>query len=103
MAKESAGDWYLREWMAERGKRQAALVNELGWTKNRAHIIWHGKQPYRRKDVNEISAWLGIEPFELLMPPQRATIFRAYRDSARQIAAEEAGVPFRAPRTGTRG
>lgn len=70
-------------------KRQASLVNELGWTKGRANYVWHGESPYRRDVVNEIAAWLGIQPFELLMRPQDALSLRRLRDTARAIAAEE--------------
>lgn len=94
MAESRDQDWHLRDWMTFRGKRQSALVNELGWTKNRAHLVWHGKQPYTREDVNTVSAWLGIEPFELLMAPPDAMALRAIRQSALQIAAEETRRPY---------
>jgi transcriptional regulator with XRE-family HTH domain len=87
-------DWHLREWMAHLGKRQASLVNELGWTKNRANIVWHGRQPYKRSLVNEISRWLGIRPYELLMAPREAEALRRLRQSAAVIAAEEEGPAF---------
>lgn len=82
-------DWHLREWMAHFGKRQAALVNELGWTKNRANIVWHGRQPYKRGIVNEIARWLGIKPYELLMHPREALALRRLRSSAQVIVAED--------------
>ena len=68
-------------------KRQAALVSELGWSKNRASIVWHGAQPYRRDIVNELAAWLGIEPFELLMSPNEAMMLRRLRETAQEIAS----------------
>lgn len=80
-------DWYLQQWLAHFDKKQAALVNELGWNKGRANHIWHGKQEYKRGLVNEISAWLGIEPYELLMSPEDALQLRALRNSAIAIAA----------------
>ena len=91
---EPYADWFLRDWMAHFGKRQVSLVNELGWDKARANFIYHGKQHYRRADVAQLSAWLGIEPYELLMPPQRALALRNIRDSAKQIVAEEQPPPF---------
>ncbi len=73
--------------MAYFRKRQAALVNELGWNKSRANMVFHGKQPYQRAVVNEISSWLGIEPFELLMPVAEALALRQLRSAAQAIAA----------------
>jgi hypothetical protein len=96
-------DWYLRDWMAHFGKRQAALSNELGWTKGRAHYVWHGNTPYGRDVVNEVAAWLGIEPFELLMPPRDALNLRRLRESAMAIAAEQAADFEPAPRRDQRG
>jgi hypothetical protein len=80
-------NWYLQEWMAHFEKRQSALVNELGWQKARASKYWHSGHPYRRDIVNEIAGWLGIEPFELLMPPERAFAYRKLYASAEDILA----------------
>lgn len=79
-------NWFLQEWMAHFDKRQAALTNELGWNKGRANHIWHGKQPYNRSIVNEVATWLGVEPYELLMPPGKALQLRRFEDAARAIA-----------------
>lgn len=81
-------DWYLQEWAAASGKRQADLVNELGFAKNQAFRVWHGKQPYRRDIVNQLASWLGIEPYELLMPPERAARLKQLEESAYAIAAD---------------
>jgi plasmid maintenance system antidote protein VapI len=81
-------DWYLQEWMARFDKKQAALINELGWTRNKANKIWHGRQPYRREIVNEIATWLGIKPFEMLMSPREALALRQLRETAALIVAE---------------
>jgi hypothetical protein len=86
-------DWYLREWLRYFGKRQASLVNELGWTKNRASIVWHSRQPYRRDLVNEIARWLELKPYELLMEPREAAALKRLRESAAQIVAED-DTPF---------
>lgn len=86
---DASSDWHLRDWLTSMGKRQSALVNELGWTKNRAYLVWHGRQPYSREDVNTVAAWLKIKPYELLMPPAEALALRRLRESALVIAAEE--------------
>ena len=86
-------DWRLREWMAHLGKRQADLVKDLGWTKNRAHFIWHSTQPYMRKDVNEVAAWLGIKIHELFMAPRDALALRRLRETAAAIVAENESEP----------
>lgn len=83
-------NWYLQEWMTHFRKRQAALVNELGWDKATANFVWHGERPYSRKWVNQIANWLGIRPFELLMPPQEALALRRIRQTAALIVAEGA-------------
>lgn len=109
---EKARDWYLREWVTYFGKKQAALVNELDWDKSTANFLWHGKQRYRRDHVNEVAAWLGIEPYELLMPPHQALALRRLRETAATIVAESpprqfepapAKAPAEPKRTGTKG
>jgi hypothetical protein len=87
-------DWRLREWMAHFGKIQADLSKELGWTKNRAHVVWHGTQPYRREIVNEVAAWLGIKPFELLMLPREALALRRMRENAAVIVSDRDAPPL---------
>lgn len=74
--------------MAHFKKRQASLSNELGWSKGRANLFWHSTQPYRRDVVNQVAAWLGIAPHELLMPPVEALAIRRLRETAAQIVAE---------------
>ena len=86
-------NWYLREWMIHLGLKQTALVDDLGWLKSRASKFWNGKHSYRRELVNEIAAWLGIQPYELLMPPAEALRLRRLRETAVLIAAEH-GAPF---------
>lgn len=88
MTDSSERDWHLRGWLAHFGKKQAALVNELGWDKAKASFVWNGKQRYNRDIVLEISDWLGIEPYELLMPPAKALALRQLEATARQIAAD---------------
>lgn len=83
-------DWYLQEWARSLGKKQNSLVTELGWEKNAAHRIWHGKQPYRRDIVNEIAAWLQVRPYELLMPPEQAHRLRSLEHAAKAFQVEEA-------------
>ena len=87
-----APDWYLKEWMHHFGKRQADLIRELGWSRNKASLVWNG-QDYRRDIVNELSAWLSLAPYELLMRPGDALALRGLRDYTLSLAAEH-GRPF---------
>lgn len=101
-------DWRLREWLAYFQKNQASLTRELGWNKQKANYAFHGRQEYRREMVNQVAAWLGIEPFELLMRPSEALALRRLRETAALIVAEDAA-PFEPPpahrttKTGTKG
>ena len=42
MKLEPDSDWYLKEWAALQGKRQADLTRDLGWLPPRASKIWNG-------------------------------------------------------------
>lgn len=81
-----APDWYLQDWLRHFGKRQASLVSELGWERSRANHLWHSRQPYKRADVNAVAEWLGIKPYELMMPPAEAEALRRLRETAAIIA-----------------
>ncbi len=81
-------DWHLQQWMAHAKKRQAHLVSDLGWSRRKASEVFNGDQPYKRETVNELSEWLQIEPFELLLPPEEAIALRQLRSSALRIAQD---------------
>lgn len=78
-------DWYLSEWLAYFGKKQADVVRELDWNKAKVSLTASGKQPYFREDVKQITEWLGLRPYELLMHPRDALAIRNMRQSAEQI------------------
>ena len=79
-------DWYLVQWCEHMGKRQSDLVADLDWNGSKASLMWKGKQRYHRDDVNQVAAYLGIEPFELLMHPADANAIKQFRIAAGQIA-----------------
>lgn len=81
MAKPSH-DWHLAAWLATLRKRQADLVRDLDWNKAKASLMVRGMQPYTRDEVNELAAYLNIQPFELLMHPDDAMAYRRLRHAA---------------------
>lgn len=81
-------DWYLRDWMHQRGLKAARIVDATGWQKSKVSRLVNGATPYDRDIVNTISAILSIEPYELLMRPADALAIRNIRDSVARIAAE---------------
>lgn len=81
-----APDWYLPEWMATLRVTQAKLAKECDWTPSTMHGIYHGRTNYYREIVNLIASKLKIEPFELLMPPERAMAFRRFQQAAVSLA-----------------
>lgn len=81
-------DWYFKEWMRHFGKRQADVVRDLEWNKAKASLMWSGKQPYNRADVNEISAYLNLRPYELLMHPDDAMALRSLRAEALRVVKQ---------------
>ena len=98
-------DWFLREWMERLGKRQAEIINELGWERGRTSKVFNGRQPYSRRDVVQLSEWLKIEPFELLMAPTDALRMRHLRQTLQMVAEEDPPPFYHEPtrRTGTGG
>ncbi len=90
---DAARSWFLREWLAEKGLKQAAVTAALGWDRAKVSRVCNGQQGYYQADVEALARLLGIEPFELLMPPARARSMRRIAETARLIAAES-GAPF---------
>ena len=79
-------DWYLKEWLATLGKKQADIVRDLDWNKARVSLMLRGKQPYDRDSLNELATYLHLKPHELLMHPQDAMALRQLRADAIRIA-----------------
>jgi len=80
--KQLAHQWYLAEWAARLDVRQRDAVEKLGWSKAQASDLFTGKQRYTQDLVDEVSAWLQLAPYELLMPPEQAMAIRAMRGAA---------------------
>lgn len=82
-------NWYLREWMDmtfpnPRG-RQAKMSELTGWSKATTSQLYNNTQDYSPKLVNEAADALKAEPWELLMPPERAMAIRRIRSTAEEI------------------
>jgi transcriptional regulator with XRE-family HTH domain len=93
--------WYLREWMAANGiKKQTEMMNLTGWSKATMSQLYSGQQDYSPKIVNDAARALNAQPYELLMPPEKAMALRQFQASAEVIVtlAHDSGV-----RTGTDG
>ena len=78
---------------------QAKLAKECDWAASTMHGIYHGRTSYYRDMLNLIASKLHVEPYELLMPPERAMAFRQFLASAETIVtlahgANSAEVPL---------
>lgn len=82
-------DWYLREWLDAVGKKQADIVNDLGWNKAKVSLSVACKPQYNRDAVNELADYLNIKPYELLMHPEDAMAMRRLRLDAIRIAVDQ--------------
>lgn len=83
-----AFDWYLSEWLKALHKKQADIVRDLDWNKARVSLMISGKQQYNRDAVNELSLYLNIRPYELLMHPDEAMRLRRLKADAIRIATD---------------
>jgi len=85
-------DWFLVAWAESLGRKQADFVRDLGWNKSKASLVWRGEQPYTRDMVNEVSDYLHLQPYELLMHPADASAIKQMRASAFTITQRAADV-----------
>jgi hypothetical protein len=82
-------DWFLKEWLATTGKKQADIVRDLDWNKAKVSLMLRGLQPYTREEVNELATYLNIRPHELLMDPEDAFRLRRLREDMIRLAHEQ--------------
>lgn len=92
---EPRHDWYLKEWIKTLGKRQADIARDLDWNKARVSLMIRGEQQYTRDVVNQLSAYLNLAPYELLMHPDDAMAIRRLRQDIIRVAENQG--QFRAP------
>jgi hypothetical protein len=82
------------------GRRQADILRDLGWDRARVSRLYHSQQAYSRADVEELSRWLGIQPYELLLLPAEAIALRNLRTAAATITAQNDAPPTGPPAAG---
>lgn len=87
-------NWYLGQWLSYYGKKPADMAKELDWNKAKINLTINGKQPYNRNDVEEVSAYLNVFPYELLMPPEDAMAMRRIKSDLALIANGGSVVDF---------
>lgn len=78
--------WYFAEHAELQGKTQADAERALGWPRGKVSALWNCKQRYNQEAVDEVAAWLKLEPYELLMSPDEAHAIKQLRTAARAIA-----------------
>jgi hypothetical protein len=81
-------DWFAAQWLKATGKKQADIVHDLDWNKAKISLMVRGLQPYTRDEVNELSEYLNIRPYELLMHPEDAMALRRLRADMLRLANE---------------
>jgi len=64
---------------------QARMMERTGWTKASMSQLYNGTQDYSPRIINDAAAALQIEPFELLLPPERAMNLRRLQAAAEGI------------------
>lgn len=69
------------------------MVREVDWNKAKVSLLCSGKQEFNRDDLFEAAAWLKIEPYEILIPPDKAMSLRRLVSDARKIAGEQTLAP----------
>lgn len=88
MPRDFGPDWYLVDWMRTLRVTQAELVRRLDWPKSKMSMLFNAQRNYNRDMINQVSKALSIEPYELLLPPERAMGFRGMQKDALRIVAD---------------
>lgn len=81
--------WYFAEWTTHAGYKQADAERALGWPRGKMSDLWNQKQRYTQETVDEVAAWLELQPYELLLPPPEALALRQLRAAAHTIVGSD--------------
>jgi transcriptional regulator with XRE-family HTH domain len=74
-------------------KSQAEMARLAGWSKATMSQLYNQQQDLSTPILEAASEALKVEPFELLMPPERAMALRKFRETAAIIVGETDAVP----------
>ena len=100
-------NWYLVEWMAACGMSgrgaQAKMMKLTGWSKATMSQLYNGEQDYSPKVVNEAAVALNVQPWELLMPPEKAQAIQQFQKQALQVGKTSQEAEDALAATGTNG
>ena len=92
--------WFLREWAELADFTQADAQRQLGWSKAKASDVWNGQQ-YNQSIIDELAPVLKARPFELLLHPEEAHMYRRLRDGAPRLVASKSDAKAAPAKTGT--
>lgn len=79
--------------MSGRGA-QARMMEKTGWSKATMSQLFKGTQDYSPKILIEAATALNAEPWELLMPPEKAMRLRRIQEGMLELAHEAEVVKF---------
>ena len=78
-------NWYIKEWLRTCDVTQAKLAELMDANKTTVSHLVNNQIDYTPEYIRDVALALQIEPFELLLPPDRAFALRQYRASAEKI------------------
>lgn len=78
-------NWYIKEWLRTCEVTQAKLAELMDVNKTTVSHLVNNQIDYTPEYIRDVALALQIEPFELLLPPDRAMALRQYRASAEKI------------------
>ncbi len=83
--------WFLPEWMAAAASEgrgsQAKMIELTGWSRATMSQLYNGQQDFSPAILRAAAIALSAEPFELLIPPERAFAIRRAMASLREVAS----------------
>lgn len=66
--------WYVHEWLKHRNLKQRDLVDRTEWNKSQISEWVGGKERWNRDVLNGLARAIGVEPADLLRPPQESLL-----------------------------
>lgn len=81
-------NFYLTEWLSYFEKSQADLSRDMDWNKAKVSLLCSGKQEFSRDDLFALADALKLEPYELLLHPDKAMSLRRMIADIKRIAGQ---------------
>lgn len=88
----------VRAWFGKKNKRAGHLAEALRISRPTAYSRWHGKTPYSNEEIDSISDYLGVSPYDIIQTARQMSAPAPAVEPVPEVEVDLYAQPARAKR-----